>query len=165
MGVGSIAGVATTEFARLHRATTVMGAAAMALGLDIALLAQVDDLVRTAVAMFTLGIVFIVATTTINMHLQSGVLESFRGRVMGLYLGTLFGGTAAGGLVCGYVADEYGASASLALMGSATLAVAVTASWRMARSPSDEGERAERMASRQRVESSLADAHPTDTPG
>jgi MFS family permease len=68
-----------------------------------------------------------VFTTAANAAVQLGVDESMRGRVMGLYVLVLLGGTPFGGPVLGWVAEELGGRAPLWAGGLLTVLTALLA--------------------------------------
>lgn len=84
----------------------------------------------TALLLVPTGLAQLVFTTAANSAVQLGVDESWRGRVMGLYVLLLLGGTPLGGPVLGWVAEEFGGRAPLVLGGLLSLlTVVVAAGW------------------------------------
>ncbi len=62
----------------------------------------------TALLLVPTGLGQLVFTTAANAAVQLGVAESMRGRVMGLYMLVLLGGTPVGGPVLGWLAEVLG---------------------------------------------------------
>ena len=81
----------------------------------------------TALLLVPTGLTQLVFTTAANSAVQLGVDESMRGRVMGLYVLLLFGGTPVGGPVLGWMAERWGGRAPLVAGGLLSLAVVVVA--------------------------------------
>ena len=73
------------------------------------------------------GLAQLAFTTAANAAVQLGVDESVRGRVMGLYVTVLLGGTPLGGPVLGWMADAWGGRAPLVVGGVLTMATVVVA--------------------------------------
>ncbi|GAA4836029.1 MFS transporter [Actinomycetospora corticicola] len=81
----------------------------------------------TALLLVPTGLGQLVFTTAANSAVQLGVSESMRGRVMGLYVLVLLGGTPLGGPVLGWMADAWGGRAPLVIGGVLTVATVVVA--------------------------------------
>ena len=81
----------------------------------------------TAVLLIPTGLGQLVFTTAANAAVQLGVSESMRGRVMGLYVLVLLGGTPLGGPVLGWMAEVWGGRAPLVVGGVLTVATVVVA--------------------------------------
>jgi MFS family permease len=81
----------------------------------------------TAVLLIPTGLGQLVFTTAANAAVQLGVAENMRGRVMGLYMLVLLGGTPLGGPVLGWLAEVLGGRAPLVIGGVATVATVVVA--------------------------------------
>jgi MFS family permease len=81
----------------------------------------------TALLLVPTGLGQLVFTTAANAAVQLGVDESMRGRVMGLYMLVLLGGTPVGGPVLGWLAEVLGGRAPLVIGGVATVATVVVA--------------------------------------
>ncbi len=81
----------------------------------------------TAILLIPTGLGQLVFTTAANAAVQLGVSESMRGRVMGIYMLVLLGGTPLGGPVLGWLAEVLGGRAPLVLGGVATAATVLVA--------------------------------------
>jgi MFS family permease len=81
----------------------------------------------TALLLVPTGLGQLVFTTAANAAVQLGVREEMRGRVMGIYVLVLLGGTPLGGPVLGWLAEVLGGRAPLVLGGVATAATVVVA--------------------------------------
>jgi MFS family permease len=81
----------------------------------------------TAILLVPTGLGQLVFTTAANAAVQLGVGENMRGRVMGIYMLVLLGGTPLGGPVLGWLAEVLGGRAPLVIGGIATAATVVVA--------------------------------------
>ncbi|HEY2191057.1 MAG TPA: MFS transporter [Actinomycetospora sp.] len=81
----------------------------------------------TAILLVPTGLGQLVFTTAANAAVQLGVGENMRGRVMGIYMLVLLGGTPLGGPVLGWLAEVLGGRAPLVIGGVATVATVVVA--------------------------------------
>jgi MFS family permease len=81
----------------------------------------------TAILLVPTGLGQLVFTTAANAAVQLGVGENMRGRVMGIYMLVLLGGTPLGGPVLGWLAEVLGGRAPLVIGGAATVATVVVA--------------------------------------
>lgn len=81
----------------------------------------------TALLLIPTGLGQLVFTTAANAAVQLGVSESMRGRVMGIYMVVLLGGTPIGGPVLGWLAEVLGGRAPLVIGGAATAVTVVGA--------------------------------------
>lgn len=81
----------------------------------------------TALLLIPTGLGQLVFTTAANAAVQLGVTESMRGRVMGIYMLVLLGGTPVGGPVLGWLAEVLGGRAPLVIGGVATVATVLIA--------------------------------------
>lgn len=81
----------------------------------------------TAILLIPTGLGQLVFTTAANSAVQLGVSESMRGRVMGLYVLVLLGGTPLGGPVLGWMAEVWGGRTPLVVGGVLTVVTVVVA--------------------------------------
>ncbi|NMO92474.1 MFS transporter [Actinomycetospora sp. TBRC 11914] len=81
----------------------------------------------TAILLVPTGLGQLVFTTAANAAVQLGVGENMRGRVMGIYMLVLLGGTPLGGPVLGWLAEVLGGRAPLVIGGIATAATVAVA--------------------------------------
>ncbi len=102
------------------RLRTVLGAGAL-FGVAELATGVMPTYLLTALLLVPTGLAQLVFTTAANAAVQLGVDESVRGRVMGLYVLVLLGGTPLGGPVLGWLAEMAGGRAPLWVGGSATL--------------------------------------------
>ena len=92
-----------------------------------------------ALLLIPTGAAQLLFTSAANAAIQLGVDESVRGRVMGLWMLVLLGGTPVGGPALGWLAEEFGGRAPLVLGGVASVLAAVIAGlwvvWQRTRTP------------------------------
>jgi len=70
---------------------------------------------------YGLGVGFMVQFTTINTLLQTRVVDSYRGRVMGLYTLTFFGFSPFGNLLVGYLGQTLGLGVAMLIFAACSL--------------------------------------------
>ncbi|MDD7942723.1 MFS transporter [Actinomycetospora lutea] len=105
-------------------AAVVFGACEVAAGL-------MPSYPLVALLLVPTGAAQLLFTSAANAAVQLGVDEQVRGRVMGLWMVVLLGGTPVGGPALGWLAEELGGRAPLVLGGAASVvaAVVVAAVW------------------------------------
>jgi MFS family permease len=132
MGAGSLLGSLTLAFATSQRPLTryLVGG-----GGGFLLLAFTLGFVRLPVAAFPLvagiGFASMLMVNTVNVTIQNSVPDPLRGRVMSLYVTVFAGSAPIGGLLAGFLAEQWGAATALQI--GATLAIGVLAlvAWRL----------------------------------
>jgi MFS family permease len=127
MAAGSVVGALAA--ARRGRPTRALLLWAVALfGLLSFAAAAAPTLVAEAVVLFPLGMASIASMATANSLVQLTVGTEMRGRVMALYGLVFLGSTPIGGLLAGWMADQFGPRSIMVLSGiSSLLAAAVAA--------------------------------------
>jgi MFS family permease len=120
------------------RLRTVLLAAAV-FGVCEAAAGLMPSYLGVALLLIPTGAAQLLFTSAANAAIQLGVDESVRGRVMGLWMLVLLGGTPVGGPALGWLAEEFGGRAPLVLGGVASVLAAVIAGlwvvWRRTRTP------------------------------
>ncbi|WP_024796951.1 MFS transporter [Tomitella biformata] len=114
MGVGAVVGglwIAT--WGRTGARSLVV--IALAFGAAIALTALAQSLWVAVAALVVVGMLSVGFTATANSTLQLAAAPDMRGRVMALWAVAFLGSTAIGGPVAGWVSEEFGGRAGLAL--------------------------------------------------
>ncbi len=101
-------------------AAAVFGVCELAAGL-------MPNYALVALLLVPTGAAQLLFTSAANAAVQLGVDESVRGRVMGLWMLVLLGGTPAGGPALGWLAEEFGGRAPLVLGGAASVVAALAA--------------------------------------
>jgi MFS family permease len=130
VGCAGLGGVTAT--ALLATRTAVGGlekwtlAACTGAGLCLAAFSFTTILPLALPLMIGVGAGIIGAAASVNMQLQTQVDDRFRGRMISLYVMAFLGLAPFGGLWAGYLADRIGASATLAIGGSACLAASLS---------------------------------------
>lgn len=123
MGAGSVVAallVAHRQLVKVKHA--VYGA--VALGVAVLLLADMDNVATAAVVTFFVGMASIIYTTSTTALVQIVAKPTMRGRVLALQTVLLMGTTPIGGPLLGWVADTWGGRAPLIIGGIAALIAA-----------------------------------------
>ncbi|HEX5979894.1 MAG TPA: MFS transporter [Thermoleophilaceae bacterium] len=121
MGAGAIVGAVTTAGRRSH-SLTGLGAIGLAFGALLAALAAAPTLGLALAALVLMGAASISFTATTNSLLQLAAPNAMRGRVMALWSVVYLGSTTVGGPIVGWVSEQAGPRAGLALGALATVA-------------------------------------------
>jgi MFS family permease len=132
MGVGAFAGalVSAHRAKPTHRLLVFAG---LAFGTTLIGAAVAPDLPIELVVLVALGAAMITFQATANSLLQLNSDPIFRGRVMALYVIVFVGSTPIGGPLLGWVAQEFGPRAGLALGGFATVVASLAIRWALGR--------------------------------
>jgi MFS family permease len=131
MGVGSLLG-ALVVAGRVRPTPQRLAWASIALGLATLLVALAPSLTAALAAAVPLGFVGIVFLITGNSTLQLTARPDMRGRVMAIYAIVFLGGTPIGAPISGWIAETFGARASLAFGACVAVLAGVGAVWRQA---------------------------------
>lgn len=127
MAVGTLSG-ALLSARRQFPGMVLMGVAAAAFGVTLALAAMMPSPLLFAIALFFVGLAALTFMTASNSMMQLTTERAMRGRVMALRIAVVMGGTPIGAPLVGWVVDHFGARWALgvgALAGIAAAAVAV----------------------------------------
>lgn len=132
MGIGAVAGgLAVATWGRTGvRALT---GTAVAFGVCVALTAAAPALWAAVALLVLVGVFSVGFTATANSTLQLAADPSMRGRVMALWGVAFLGSTAVGGPIAGWVAENLGGRAGLALGALACAAAVLIGAGRMLR--------------------------------
>jgi MFS family permease len=135
MAVGSLTGALFTA-ARRGPSWGFLLWSAVAFGGACLLSAAAPAPLSEGAALAVVGVTTMLFLATANSMLQLGSLPAMRGRVMALYALVVLGSTPIGGPLMGWIAEQWGARATLLVAGGATLAAAAAVAgraWRPAR--------------------------------
>jgi MFS family permease len=127
MAVGTMSG-ALLSARRAFPGMVLMGAAAAAFGITLALAAAMPTPWSFAVVLFFVGLAALTFMTASNSMMQLTTERGMRGRVLALRIAVVMGGTPLGAPLVGWVVDRFGARWALAvgaLSGVAAAGVAV----------------------------------------
>jgi predicted MFS family arabinose efflux permease len=124
MGAGAVVG-AVTNAGRGSPSLTGLGAIALAFGALLAALAAAPTLGLALAAAVLMGAASISFAATTNSLLQLAAPPAMRGRVMALWSVVYLGSTPVGGPIVGWVSEQGGPRAGLALGALATFAAGV----------------------------------------
>jgi MFS family permease len=114
---------------RLSASHRLLGRAALVFGVLVLVAAAMPTLGATAVAMVFVGAASIAVITLANATLQLTADPQMRARVIALYGVAFLGSTPVGGPIVGWVGENLGGRAALALGGAAAVGAALVA-WR-----------------------------------
>jgi MFS family permease len=136
MGVGAIVGglALATRIRPSHRG---IGWACLAFGSAILLVAAMPSMVGAVLALPLVGATSILVVTQSNSILQLTAPPEMRARVIALYGVAFVGSTPVGGPIVGWVGEQMGGRAALAIGGIAAIATALVA-WRSLGRASDQ---------------------------
>jgi MFS family permease len=132
MGAGSLLGSLTLAFATSQRPLTrfLIGGGGTFLALAFAL-----GFVRLPIAAFALvagiGFASMLMVNTVNVTIQNSVPDLLRGRVMSLYVTVFAGSAPVGGLVAGFLAEQWGAATALSVGAALAVGVLLLVAWRL----------------------------------
>ncbi|MCJ0824528.1 MFS transporter [Luteimonas sp. 50] len=127
MAVGTMSG-ALLSARRPFPGMVLMGGAAAAFGISLAVAAVMPTPWSFAAALFVVGLAALTFMTASNSMMQLTTERGMRGRVLALRIAVVMGGTPIGAPLVGWVVDRFGARWALgvgALSGLAAAAVAV----------------------------------------
>jgi MFS family permease len=121
MGAGAVAGgLAVAAWGKATR--RLLAGAAVALGGFLSLAAVAPSLGYELVAMLPIGVASTAFIAMSNSLLQLGASPEMRGRVMGLFAVVFLGTTPIGGPLVGWIAEQLGPRAALAIAAGVTAA-------------------------------------------
>ncbi|HVM25216.1 MAG TPA: MFS transporter [Candidatus Limnocylindrales bacterium] len=132
MGAGSLLGSLTLAFATSQRPMVryMIGGGAVFLTMAFAL-----GFTRQPWLAFPLvgliGLSSMLMVNTINVTIQNSVPDLLRGRVMSLYVTVFAGSAPVGGLVAGFLAEQWGAAAALSIGAALATSVLAVVAWRL----------------------------------
>jgi MFS family permease len=128
LGVGSLAGALLTASRREPSGALLLGSLA-AFGVLMGAAAFAPTLPLEVAVLVPTGMAALVFQTTANSLIQLRSEPALRGRVMSLYAVLFIGTTPIGAPIVGWVAQQAGPRASLALGAASILATAAVAAW------------------------------------
>lgn len=110
LAVGTLCGavVAARRSAKGRPRLRLMFGAALVFGLLEIVVGLMPTYLAFGLALVPVGIALMTFTTSANSTVQLAVSPEMRGRVMGLYMLVFLGGNPIGGLLTGWLADEFG---------------------------------------------------------
>jgi MFS family permease len=128
LGAGSLIGALFTAGRREPTATLLLGSL-VAFGVFMMAAAAAPTLPLELAALVLTGIAALAFQTTTNSLIQLRSDPAFRGRVMAMYSVVFIGTTPIGAPIVGWIAQQFGPRAGLALGAVAILATAAVATW------------------------------------
>lgn len=121
LAVGALAGALTAARRRSRPSARYVVGMSVVFGFVVAISGLAPTYVAYAAVLPVLGLVTLLTLTAANASVQLGVDALRRGRVMALYIMVLFGGTAIGSPILGWVAESLGPRWALIGGGAATV--------------------------------------------
>jgi MFS family permease len=121
LAVGALAGALTAARRRSRPSARFVVGMAVIFGFIVAASGLAPTYAAYAAVLPVLGLVTLLTLTAANASIQLGVDPLRRGRVMALYIMVLFGGTAIGSPILGWVAESLGPRWALIAGGAATV--------------------------------------------
>jgi MFS family permease len=121
LAVGALAGALTAARRRSRPSARFVVGMALIFGFVVAASGLAPTYAAYAAVLPVLGLVTLLTLTAANASIQLGVDPLRRGRVMALYIMVLFGGTAIGSPILGWVAESLGPRWALIGGGAATV--------------------------------------------
>ena len=128
LGAGSLVGALTVANQR-RPSPRVLAGSALAFGAATLAAALAPTRGAALTVLPVVGFFSMVFMATGNSMMQFGSAPSMRGRVMALYAMVFLGSSPIGGPIAGWIAEEAGPRASLAVAGLVAMAAALVALW------------------------------------
>ncbi|MEO8958022.1 MAG: MFS transporter [Rudaea sp.] len=126
MAAGTLSG-ALLSARRQFPGMVLMGAAAAAFGVSVAVAALMPSPFLFAAMLFFVGLAALTFMTASNSMMQLTTERAMRGRVLALRIAVLMGGTPLGAPLVGWVVDQYGARWAMVVGALAGIAAGVVA--------------------------------------
>lgn len=126
MAAGTMSG-ALLSARRQFPGMVLMGAAAAAFGVSVAVAAVMPGPIMFAILLFFVGLAALTFMTASNSMMQLTTERTMRGRVLALRIAVLMGGTPLGAPLVGWVVDQYGARWAMVVGALAGIAAGVVA--------------------------------------
>lgn len=126
MALGSLLG-ALFAASRVRPSRALLVGSAVAFGALTLVAAAAPNALTVTVVLVPVGVSVMLFLATANATLQLNSSPAMRGRVMAIYGLVFLGSAPLGGPLLGFVSEQWGARAGMALSGSASLAVALAA--------------------------------------
>jgi len=121
LAVGSVLGATLAARRREKPRLRVVAGAGLAFGVLLVVAGSMPTYLAAGIALVPVGFATLIFTTAANTSVQLSVDPTMRGRVMGLYMLLLLGGTPVGGPVLGVVAEHFGGRSPLIVGGVVTV--------------------------------------------
>ena len=121
LAVGSVLGATLAARRREKPRLRVVAGSGLAFGVLLVVAGSMPTYLAAGIALVPVGFATLIFTTAANTSVQLSVDPTMRGRVMGLYMLLLLGGTPVGGPVLGVVAEHFGGRSPLIVGGVVTV--------------------------------------------
>ncbi|NOG51325.1 MAG: hypothetical protein HND48_19305 [Chloroflexi bacterium] len=130
-GVGSIiAGLMVGWLAAHYARISIIGAAMLGAAAVMALIGMQTSVPGAVLFAMASGLCMVLTLVNMNLDLQLTLSNAFRGRVLSLYMLTVFGLSPFGALLLGMLAEGLGVPLALQLYGGVMAMLAVLVFWR-----------------------------------
>jgi len=136
LAIGTLAGavLAARRSTRGRPRLRLLFGSALVFGVLEVLLGAMPTYSAFALMLIPIGVLVITFLNTANSTVQLSVNPTVRGRVMGLYMLVLLGGTPLGGPLTGWLAEQFGGRSPFIVGGIVSVAAAVLCALALARS-------------------------------
>jgi MFS family permease len=126
LGVGALVG-ALVSAARAKPTQRMLAFACLAFGTLLLVAAVAPSLVLEMIVLIPVGFAMVTSQATANSLIQTNSDAALRGRVMALFITAWVGTTPIGAPIVGWICQEFGPRAGLAVGGAATVVAALVA--------------------------------------
>jgi len=131
VAVGSLSGALLSTRLERHRTPVKITMVMMLFGATLVVLAFAPSYLAFALMLPGSGVLALIALISANSYVQTSTDDSLRGRVMGIYLTLMLGGTPVGSMLLGIVAQQTNIRVAIWLCGAVTIGFAILAYWRL----------------------------------
>jgi MFS family permease len=125
MGVGALAAAVPMSIATVVWARWLRVVAPVGLAITVFALARVESQALGMVIMVVIGLLYMLSVSSINLTLQHESPGELRGRMLGMYVALLHGGTAVGGFLIGGITEATNAPLAMQVFAVVTALLAI----------------------------------------
>jgi len=133
VAVGSLSGALLSTRLERHRTPVKISMVMMAFGATLVVLAFAPSYLAFALMLPGSGVLALIALISANSYVQTSTDDTLRGRVMGIYLTLMLGGTPVGSLLLGILAQQTNIRVAIWFCGTVTIGFAILAFSRLRR--------------------------------
>ena len=133
VAVGSLSGALLSTRLERHRTPVKISMVMMVFGATLVVLAFAPSYLAFALMLPGSGVLALIALISANSYVQTSTDDTLRGRVMGIYLTLMLGGTPVGSLLLGILAQQTNIRVAIWFCGTVTIGFAILAFSRLRR--------------------------------
>mgnify|MGYP000650339000 CR=1 FL=1 len=133
LAVGSLSGALLSTRLERHRTPIKITMVMMVFGATLVVLAFAPSYLAFAFMLPCSGVLALIALISANSYVQTSTDDTLRGRVMGIYLTLMLGGTPLGSMLLGVVAQQTNIRVAIWFCGTVTIGFAILAFSRLRR--------------------------------